>query len=133
MTKKELLMRVMMLPGVTSQESAEEVVSAVFRTLRDRLTPDEADDVWAQLPTAWKELWESGGWLRNVTARMRGMNKLDRDEFVEYVSTIIPETIPAEEAVQVVFHALKEQISAGEAEDVSSQLPKDLRTMWKAA
>ncbi len=133
MTKRELLSRLMKLPGVTTDEDAEHVVSVVFQTLRDRLTSDEADDVWAQLPTAWKTLWESGSWWGKVTARLRGMNKLDRDEFIRYVQNHIRNDIPAEMAVRTVFHALKEQISPGEVEDVSAQLPHDLRTIWKAA
>lgn len=132
-TKKELIMRVMQVPGVATEEDAEHVVTAVFTSLRDRLTPEEADDVWAQLPTAWKELWDSGTWWEKVSSHMHGMNKLNRDEFIERVRTHVKEGVPAEDAVRVVFHALKEQISPGEAADVSAQLPEDLRTFWKAA
>ena len=94
MTKKELLLRVTHIPGVHSQEEAEAVVTAVFTALRDRLTPEEADDVWAQLPTAWKELWDSGTWWEKVSARMKGMNKLHRDEFIARVAMHIPGDVP---------------------------------------
>ena len=133
MTKKELLSRVMQLPGVTTREEAEQVVTTVFQTLRDRITPEEADDVWAQLPSAWKELWDTGSWWEKVSARVQGMNKLHRDEFIARVCGGISPLIPAEQAVRIVFHALKQQISPGEAADVSAQLPEDLRTFWKAA
>lgn len=133
MTKRELLTRVMSVPGVKTNEDAEHVVTAIFTALRDRITPEEADDVWSQLPTAWKELWDSGSWWEKMGSRMRGMNKLNRDEFVARVRMHIPNDVPAEQAVRAVFHALKEQISPGEAADVSSQLPEDLRTLWKAA
>jgi len=133
MTKRELLNRVMQIPGVDDEERAESVITAVFQALRDRLTSDEADDVWAQLPTEWKTMWESGGWWDKITARMKGMNKLNREEFINRVQSHIRNEIPAGEAVRVVFHALKEQITPGETSDVSSQLPEDLRTIWKAA
>ena len=133
MTIKELLARVMQVPGVETRERAETVVAAVFHTLRDRLTPGEADDVWAQLPTAWKDIWESGNWTAKIRARLSGAHSLDRDEFVQRVQQQIPHDIAAEDAVRVVFHALKDQISPGETEDVSAQLPRDLRNLWKAA
>jgi uncharacterized protein (DUF2267 family) len=123
----------MQIPGIHDAQQAEAAVTAVFQALRDRLTTEEADDVWAQLPTAWKEMWDSGTWWEKVSARMKGMNKLGRDEFVARVRTHIPSDVPADQAVRTVFHALKEQISPGEAADVSSQLPEDLRTLWKAA
>jgi len=123
----------MLVPGITTTDDAEHAVTVVFQTLRDRLTEDEADDVVAQLPTAWKELWESGSWWERVSVGLRGMNKLDREEFIMYVQRNIPNNVPAEQVVRVVFHALKEQISPGEADDVSAQLPHDLRDLWKAA
>lgn len=133
MTMKQLLMRVQQIPGVKDQEDAIHVVAAVFHTLRDRLTFGEADDVKAQLPTDWKKLWESGSWWQNVTARFRGMSHLDREEFIGQVKMHIKSEIPAEQAVRTVFHAIKEQISAGEAKDVAGQLPKNLRNLWMAA
>ncbi len=133
MTFKQLLARVMEIPGVGDVPQAETVVAAVFQALRDRLTRDEADDVRAQLPTEWKMLWESGTWWQKLTARWRGMNHLDRAEFVARVQKAIGPEIPAEQAVRVIFHALKAQISPGEADDVAGQLPASLRTLWKAA
>ena len=133
MTLKHLLSRVMQVPGVTTPEHAEHVVAVVFQALRDRLTPGEADDVWAQLPSEWKDLWESGSWWEKITARLRGMNHLDRAEFVARVQMHIKNEINAEHAVRVVFHALKEQISVGEVTDVAGQLSADLRQVWKAA
>jgi uncharacterized protein (DUF2267 family) len=125
--------RVLQVSGIKSIEDAEHAVTAVFQSLRDRLTAEEADDVWAQLPSAWKQLWDSGTWWEKVSARMKGMNKLNREEFIDRVRTHLPAEVPAEQIVRVVFHALKEQISPGEAADVSAQLPEDLRTFWKAA
>ena len=36
-----------------------------------------------------------------------------------------------EGVVRAVFSAVREQISEGEAEDVASQLPKDLGALWR--
>ena len=42
------------------ERRATDVIFAVFQELRDRLTPEEADDVAAQLPTPLKRLWQVG-------------------------------------------------------------------------
>lgn len=68
-----------------------------------------------------------------MTAGLRKIQRLDRDEFVHHVQERIATDINAESAVRIVFHALKEQITPGETADVSAQLPEDLRTLWKAA
>jgi uncharacterized protein (DUF2267 family) len=39
----------------------------------------------------------------------------------------------ARQATRVVFAALKEQLSLGEADDIVAQLPKDLKAVWDAA
>lgn len=41
------------------ERRAETLIFAVFQELRDRLTPQEAADVAAQLPTSLKMLWLS--------------------------------------------------------------------------
>jgi uncharacterized protein (DUF2267 family) len=113
---------------------AETLIFAVFQELRDRLTPKEASDVAAQLPTSLKMLWMSfdradrkvrrvheGQFLREV-ARMAGLNDA-RD---------------AETAVAAVFAVLQEALGSpsgtkGEAWHVMSQLPADLKQLWLSA
>lgn len=133
MTLRELRTRVQRVDGVVTAEQADTVISAVLQTLRDRLTPTEADDLWAQLPNSWKELWDADDWWTKISARLMGINKLDRDAFIQHVHDRVGTDVDAETAVRVVFHAIKEQVSAGEANDVAGQLPDDLRTMWRAA
>lgn len=135
MTKKQLVERVMQIPGVDSEERAEGVISIVFQALRDRITREEADDVRAQLPTSWKALWDGGvgGWWQHLTSGMLSMNKLRLQEFIDQVQAKLPENVAAEATLRVLFHALKEQISTGEANDVAAQLPEDFKLFWKAA
>ena len=46
--------------GEKSREVAKRATAAVFHALRDRLTPNEADQVLAQLPRELKQVWEEG-------------------------------------------------------------------------
>jgi uncharacterized protein (DUF2267 family) len=116
------------------ERRAEAVTFVVFRELRDRLPAKEATDVEAQLPTALKRLWgrplEVGG----------PAEKLHAPEFVGHVRLFagLPDEQEAERAVRAVFATLQHVLGSatgkeGEAWDVFSVLPKDLKLMWLSA
>lgn len=118
--------------GVPKDE-AEKVANAVLRELHDRLTPKEADDLGAQLPGHLKQIWY--GFDRPG----REVERTHKKDFVRYVAekTDLPED-RASRAVKVVFKALQLALKAptgqeGEAWDVLSQLPKDLKRVWLEA
>ncbi len=113
------------------EERAEGVILAVFQNLRDRLTPHEAADVAAQMPAALRHLW-----LDNDREGRR-VERLHRDEFLGRVRRFagLPDDTEAERAVRAVFAALQSLLGSpsgteGEAWDVFSQLPKDLKALW---
>jgi len=113
---------------------AEAVTFVVFQELRDRLTVKEAADVAAQLPTGLKRLWRAegrAGWP---------VEKVHEHEFVERVRhfAVLPDDQEAERAVRAVFASLQRLLGSptgteGEAWDVFSVLPKDLKMLWLAA
>jgi len=116
------------------ERRAEAVTFAVFQELRDRLTSTEADDVAAQLPRSLKMLWQSfdrpGRAVRRVHAR----------QFIGEVRQMaaLPDDEEAERVVLAVFGALQELLGSptgqkGEAWDIMSQLPLDLKRLWLAA
>lgn len=110
-------------------EAAKGATAAVFHALRDRLTPEEADQVKAQLPLELKSVWEEG------EEPGRRPLKMHRDEFLERVRREAGLT-SAQQALWMalaVFAALKKQLSPGETGDVFSQLPKDLKELWAEA
>jgi uncharacterized protein (DUF2267 family) len=116
------------------ERRADAVTFAVFQELRDRLTPSEAADVAAQLPRALRALWEEG---ENPHRLVSGVH---RQEFLGRVRqrAALPDDIEAQRAVVAVFGALQRQLGSpsgqeGEAWDIFSQLPKDLKTLWLAA
>lgn len=112
-----------------SQEAAKRATAAVFHALRDRLTPDEAGQVMAQLPRELKEVWAAG------EAPERQPVKMDREEFYARVrrETGVASSREARWLTLAVFGALQKQLSPGEAEDVLAQLPKDLKELWTEA
>ncbi len=115
--------------GQANREAAKRATAAVLHALRDRLTPEEADQVVAQLPRELKAVWEAG------EAPGRRPVKLHRRDFYERVKTEagLASLREARWYAVGVFAALKEQLSPGEAEDVLAQLPKDLKEVWEEA
>jgi uncharacterized protein (DUF2267 family) len=112
---------------------AEGVVFVVFQELSARLTPDEAADVAAQLPTALKHLW-----LRED--REQRVQRTHKNEFVSRVRSWagLPSDAEAERALRAVFAELQRLLGSpsgleGEAWDIFSQLPKDLKRFWLEA
>lgn len=116
------------------ERRAEAVTFAVFQELRDRLTPEEVSHVAAQLSKPLKDIWLS------LDKPGRAVRKIHETQFIGEVRRIavLPDDAEAERAVLAVFAALQAALGSpsgreGEARDVFSQLPKDLRRLWLAA
>jgi uncharacterized protein (DUF2267 family) len=100
-----------------------------MHALRDRLTPREAAQAAAQLPRALQSVWRYG------EALGRRPVKMHRKEFFERVrgEAGLDSWRDARDLTYAVFHALKVTVSPGEAEDIASQLPADLKAIWQEA
>jgi uncharacterized protein (DUF2267 family) len=111
-------------------DRAEEIISAVFHELHDRLTPKEAADVEAQMPGKLRSLWAS------FEAPGREVKRIHKTEFNRKVAELAGiSELEAPHAVKTVFAALQVTLKSptgqeGEAWDIFSQLPKDLKRVW---
>ncbi len=115
-------------------ERAEALVFAVFQELRRRLPPTEVDDVAAQLAPGLRVMWNE------QHGRADPPPSKSREEFVGRVRAFagLPDDAEAERAVRAVFRALQVALASpqgreGEAWDILSVLPKDLKLLWVAA
>ncbi|HVN27157.1 MAG TPA: DUF2267 domain-containing protein [Candidatus Binataceae bacterium] len=113
---------------------AEGLTFAVFQELRDRLTPQEAAHVAAQLPKRLKMLWMS------LEDPDRKVHRVSGEQFIWEVRRMagLADDPEAERAVSAIFAALQRLLGSptgqeGEAWDVMSQLPKDLKRLWADA
>ena len=129
MTAQSFYRKVLLEAGRPSLDDAQRVTSVVFHALRDRLTPAEADQAAAQLPRPLKLVW----WRGDVEGRRPV--KLHRKAFYARVrrEAGLASEREARQATNVVFAALKGQLSPGEADDILAQLPKDLKAVWEDA
>ena len=82
MTTATFYRNVMTTSGEESREAARRITAAVLRALRDRLTPEEADQAAAQLPRELQEIWTGG-----ETSDRRPL-KMDRAAVYERVSRL---------------------------------------------
>ncbi len=115
------------------EAQTERVIVAVLQELHDRLSPREADDLAAQLPGELKGMWHG------FDAPGRGVRRTHKRDFIRHVADAaeLPEDV-ANRAVMAVFKELQMLLRSptgqeGEAWDVFSQLPKDLKRVWTAA
>jgi uncharacterized protein (DUF2267 family) len=100
---------------------------AVLFALRDRLTPEEAFHLSAELPMLVRGVfWESYR-PSGKPERYRA-----RDEFLEKVQDGLGQIAPmnAEDCARAVFGVLERHVPKGEIEDVRHMLPEDVRTLF---
>lgn len=106
---------------------AYRILRGVLHTLRDRLTPDEAVHLGAQLPMLLRGMYYEG-WSPGDTPA-RG----DRSEFLDRVQQELadqPGVPDPERWARCVFAVLSRRIDAGEIQDVIGILPDTLADLW---
>ena len=100
---------------------------AVLHVLRDRLTPEQAVHLGAQLPTLVRGI-DYEGW------RLAGKptNERQPDEFVKRVEAQLPPQFPRDSLsiTKAVFDLLSKELDRGETEKVIRGLPVPLRALW---
>ena len=129
MTTQTFYRAVIKTSHADDRQLVKRATAAVLHALRDRLTMDEADQVYAQLPIELKDVWAEGEQAEREPIKMHLEEFYDRVMHEAGLSS----KRQTRWLVLAVFAALKEQITPGEAEDVMAQLPKDLKEFWAEA
>jgi len=116
-----------------TRDQAYKVVQATFQELHDRLSPKEADDLSAQLPGEFKRMWHA------LDAPGREVRRTHKQDFIKHITDAAAiDEVSAIQGLMAVFKALHIMFRSktgmeGEAWNVFSQLPKDLKHLWTAA
>ena len=114
--------------GDLTLDEAEDAAASVLCLLDQRLTQAEAGDLNAQLPMKLRELLVRCA--RHPGAPLR-FDLAGLYEMVGEDLNMDPSETPP--VVAAVLAVVKAQISAGEARDVASQLPRDIAAEWERA
>jgi uncharacterized protein (DUF2267 family) len=110
-----------------SRELAYHALRAVLHAVRDRLLPEEAVDLAAQMPILVRGFFYESWRIAHKPLKYR-----DKGSFLEQVSKEAPGIGEAqlERAVTAVFEVLASHIPGGETEQVRRALPAEVRELW---
>jgi uncharacterized protein (DUF2267 family) len=104
-----------------------QALRAVLFSLRDRLNPDEAAHLAAQLPLLVRGIYYEGYRPAGKPERIRS-----RDAFLQKIDQQLEHTRPlgADEAARAVFKVLDHYVDPGEMAEVKQALPEEIRTLF---
>ena len=106
------------------------VLRSVLHALRDRLPPDEAGQLGAQMPMFVRGFYYEGWDAGKEPQRYR-----NREEFLARIANDVPDLDPIqrERAATAVFAVIDEEICGGEAKQIRRLLPEEIRELWHRA
>jgi uncharacterized protein (DUF2267 family) len=109
------------------KQIAWHVLGASLRALRDRLQPELAAHLAAELP-----LVVRGAYYDRYRPSEQPRLTRSRDEFVKSIETDLANIRPvnADQATQCVFQVLNRHIPKGQIDKVRATLPEEIRDMW---
>jgi uncharacterized protein (DUF2267 family) len=111
---------------LADETTAYSVLRAVLHQLRDRLTPEEAVDLAAQLPLIVRGIYFEGWRPGRTPEKLRSK----QDFLHEVMMKLRPHPIAPEPAVRDVFALLAHHCDPGEIADVIAQFPEELKELW---
>lgn len=114
--------------GCMDRNDAYLALRSTLHALRDRLMPEEAIDLGAQLPMLIRGMYFEGYKISGKPITVRR-----KDDFLDLVERELkrnPEIDP-EDAAEGVFAVLGKKISEGELRDIKSVLPKEIDELWQ--
>ena len=112
--------------GLSDEAEALSVLRNVLHQLRDRLTPDEAIELGAQLPVIVRGLYYEGWRPSRTPQKVR-----TKQAFLDEVTTkMLPRRLPPESVVKDVFALVAHHCDPGEVGDVIAQLPSEIKALW---
>lgn len=120
------LKEIMEALGWSNKLRAYLALRAVLHAIRDRLTPEEASDLAAELPLVIRGIFYEGWSAAGKPVRM------NREDFINRVGAYFRHDamdIDPELVARVVLSVLSRSVSQGEIEDIKSILPKDLKEL----
>ncbi len=110
------------------RNKAFSALRAVLHTLRDRLTPNEAVNLGAQLPMLVRGFYYEGWHPADKPLKYR-----HKEEFLAHVKERLPgiEHADLEKVISAVFDVLSKQMPGGEINQARDQLPAEIRELWR--
>jgi uncharacterized protein (DUF2267 family) len=120
---KELMARL----GTDDRTQAYGILKATLHALRDRLGPESATHLAAQLPILLRGVYYEGWHIAGTPSRERHVGA-----FLEHIRREAPMDSDAdtELAARAVFEVMWDRLDQGEIAKVIRMLPAELRELW---
>jgi len=114
--------------NVDSRQRAYMALRAVFHTLRDRLTIDEAADLGAQLPMLLR-----GVYYDEWDPSKNPVKDRHLDDFLNHVKRNYrgDGEISMDKMARSVFKVIRHKVTEGEIKDVKGMLPQEMDSLWE--
>jgi uncharacterized protein (DUF2267 family) len=112
------------------RKHAYRVLCATLHAVRDRVGPDSAVHLGAQLPMLMRGFYYEGWHVSATPTKIR-----HKDDFLDYVSGDVFRGlgVDPEQAVRAVFEVMTNRMDPGEVEKIIKMLPDEIRSLWPAA
>jgi uncharacterized protein (DUF2267 family) len=112
------------------REHAYGALKGALHALRDRIGPENATHLGAQLPLLLRGVFYEGWHLAGTPTKERHLGG-----FLEHVANELPKTLKVdpEEATRATFSAMRQKLDPGEFNKLIRMLPQELRQLWPTA
>jgi uncharacterized protein (DUF2267 family) len=102
-------------------------LKAVLHALRDRVGPENASHLGAQLPTLLRGVYYEGWHLAGTPTKER-----HKQQFLDHVRAEFPPSAvwDAERAARAVFDVMWDKVDVGEVGKLIGALPKEIKDLW---
>jgi uncharacterized protein (DUF2267 family) len=119
---KDLMARL----GTKDGHAAQGILRATLHALRDRIGPENATHLGAQLPMLLRGLYYEGWRLSKSTKERHTL------QFIEHVRSMLPDLDEAQVRLGIcaVLDLLAARIDPAEAGKLAAVFPKEMRNLW---
>jgi uncharacterized protein (DUF2267 family) len=112
------------------RECAYAALRATLHALRDRIGPENASHLGAQLPLLLRGTFYEGWHMAGTPTRERHLQG-----FLDHIARELPKTMhdDPKRAAHAAFNALRQRLDPGEFNKLVRMLPAELQQLWPTA
>ena len=115
--------------GSSDMERSYHVLRSVLHAVRDRLPPNDAVHLGAQMPMLVRGFYYEGWHPADKPEHYR-----HKEDFLAHIASDVPnlDQVQRERAATAVFSVLNQELSGGEADQIRHALPAEVRDLWES-
>ncbi|MCM1984624.1 DUF2267 domain-containing protein [Lyngbya confervoides] len=141
------LEKVMAKAGLPDVFDARDITEVVFRTMRDMMGNEAAQNIASELRTPASkshakeiqeevaDLWLDTNPIVSFISSIRPPLEIDDSLFLRRVNQegAVPKQVSVEKVVSAIFSATKAELSSAQVQEIENHLPGQIKTLWQEA